>query len=80
MVVVSTEAGAPTVRARLAAEKSELMRGVRSDPLVQAVLARFPGSEVVDVRRQLPDGGPGSIEPLEAGADDGQPHDADDDY
>ncbi len=27
------------------------MRGVRADPLVQSVLARFPGAEIVDVRR-----------------------------
>ena len=26
-------------------------RGVRADPLVQAVLARFPGAEIVDVRK-----------------------------
>ena len=25
-------------------------RGVRADPLVQAVLTRFPGAEIVDVR------------------------------
>jgi hypothetical protein len=27
------------------------MRGVRGDPLVQLVLQRFPGAEIVDVRR-----------------------------
>ena len=30
--------------------KAELKDDVRSDPLVQAVLARFPGAEIVDVR------------------------------
>ena len=55
MVVVSAEDGEPTVRARKDAERAELKVGVRSDPLVQAVLARFPGAEIVDVRK--PDGG-----------------------
>jgi DNA polymerase-3 subunit gamma/tau len=32
-------------------QKAELLRGVRADPLVQSVLARFPGAEIVDVRR-----------------------------
>jgi len=51
MVAVSSEEGAPTIRAQMDAQKAELMRGVRGDPLVQSVLARFPGAEIVDVRR-----------------------------
>jgi DNA polymerase-3 subunit gamma/tau len=31
--------------------KAELKDGVRADPLVQAVLQRFPGAEIVDVRQ-----------------------------
>ena len=31
--------------------QAELKTGVRADPLVQAVLARFPGAEIVDVRK-----------------------------
>ncbi len=52
MVVVSAEAGAPTVKSQAEAQRAELVRGVRADPLVQAVLARFPGAEIVDVRRR----------------------------
>jgi DNA polymerase-3 subunit gamma/tau len=52
MIVVSAAQGAPTVKAQEAAQKDELMRGVRADPLVQAVLTRFPGAEIVDVRRR----------------------------
>jgi hypothetical protein len=52
MVVVSSEAGAPTVNSQAAAKRSELEQGVRADPLVQAVLARFPGAEIVGVRRR----------------------------
>ena len=52
MVVVSAEAGAPTVQQQSAAQQNALEQGVRADPLVKAVLARFPGSEIVGVRRR----------------------------
>jgi DNA polymerase-3 subunit gamma/tau len=52
MVVVSTEAGAPTMSSQAQAQRNELEQGVRADPLVQAVLARFPGAEIVGVRRR----------------------------
>ena len=51
MVVVSAEAGEPTVKAQNDTRQSELRLGVGADPLVQAVLARFPGAEIVDVRK-----------------------------
>jgi DNA polymerase-3 subunit gamma/tau len=50
MVSVSAEAGMPSLRAQAEARKAELKDGVRDDPLVQAVLQRFPGAEIVDVR------------------------------
>jgi DNA polymerase-3 subunit gamma/tau len=50
MVVVSKEAGAPPLRVQEAARQADLLRGVQSEPLVQAVLARFPGAEIVAVR------------------------------
>jgi DNA polymerase-3 subunit gamma/tau len=56
MVIVSAEQGAPTLRSRAEAEKAEMLRGVRADPLVQAVLTRFPGAEIVDVRRREGEG------------------------
>ena len=40
----------PTVKSQAEARQAELKTGVRADPLVQAVLARFPGAEIVDVR------------------------------
>jgi DNA polymerase-3 subunit gamma/tau len=55
LVVVSAEGGAPSLRSQLEAQRSELVRGVRADPLVQAVLSRFPGAEILDVRRREPD-------------------------
>jgi DNA polymerase-3 subunit gamma/tau len=54
MVVVSAEAGGPTVKAQADAQRAELVRGVTADPLVQAVLNRFPGAEIVDVRQGEP--------------------------
>ena len=51
MVVVSAEAGrSRRVKAQNETRQAELKDGVRADPLVQAVLARFPGAEIVDVR------------------------------
>jgi DNA polymerase-3 subunit gamma/tau len=52
MVVVSTEEGAPTVQAQNEVKQGALEQGVRADPLVQKVLARFPGAEIVGVRRR----------------------------
>src|SRR5262249_10871819 len=51
MVVVSADEGEPTIKSRNDARQAELKTGVRADPLVQAVLARFPGAEIVDVRK-----------------------------
>ena len=50
MVAVSAEPGAPSLRAQADTRKAELKDDARSDPLVQAVLARFPGAEIVEVR------------------------------
>jgi DNA polymerase III subunit gamma/tau len=50
MVAVSAEAGMPSIKSQAETRKAELKDGVRDDPLVQAVLARFPGAEIVDVR------------------------------
>jgi DNA polymerase III subunit gamma/tau len=65
LVVVSAEAGAPSLRTQLEAQRSELVRGVRADPLVQAVLSRFPGAEILDVRRREPE----PVLPAEPGVD-----------
>src|SRR4029077_10513179 len=50
MVVVSAEPGAPSLRVQAEERKAQLKSDVRSDPLVQAVLTRFPGAEIVEVR------------------------------
>ena len=50
MVIVSAEPGEPTLKSRSDARRAELKTGVQADPLVAAVLARFPGAEIVEVR------------------------------
>jgi DNA polymerase-3 subunit gamma/tau len=50
MIVVSREPGAPTLKSVADVKKAELEIGVRADPLVKAVLERFPGAEIVGVR------------------------------
>ena len=57
MVVVSQEQGSATLRAQAEERQAELERGVQSDPLVQAVLKRFPGAKVVGVTQNAPDAG-----------------------
>jgi DNA polymerase-3 subunit gamma/tau len=65
MVIVSREAGTSTLRAQAEAQDAERKRGVRADPLVQAVLDRFPGAEIVAVR--------GDVETKSAGDDEAAP-------
>jgi DNA polymerase-3 subunit gamma/tau len=50
MVAVSAESGSPSIHAQEQTRKAELKDVVRSDPLVQAVMERFPGAEIVEVR------------------------------
>jgi DNA polymerase-3 subunit gamma/tau len=51
-VTLSAEGGAPTVGEQRAASQSALERDARKDPLVEAVLQRFPGAEIVSVRKR----------------------------
>jgi DNA polymerase-3 subunit gamma/tau len=75
MVIVSAEPGMASLHAQAQARKAELKDGVRGDPLVQAVLARFPGAEIVDVR--LPGGAPAASDemPLDVPGDAGRTDD-----
>jgi len=60
-VIVSNEAGQPTLREQNLAEKSQRERAAEADPRVKEVLARFPGARVVEVRKL-------AAEPLESDA------------
>ncbi len=71
MVAVSKETGAPSVKTQAELRKAEMKDNVRGDPLVQAVLTRFPGAEIVSVRppagsaaQDVPDGENLPEEPL----------------
>jgi DNA polymerase III subunit gamma/tau len=54
-VVVSNEAGEPTLREQNLRAKNERERIAEADPRVQEVLARFPGAKVVEVRKLAPE-------------------------
>jgi DNA polymerase-3 subunit gamma/tau len=54
-VIVSNEAGQPTLRSQNESERNQRERAVETDPRVQAVLARFPGAKVVEVRKLAPE-------------------------
>jgi DNA polymerase-3 subunit gamma/tau len=65
-VIVSNEAGQPTLRSQAQLKQSERERSAESDPRVKEVLARFPGAKVVEVRKLAP-------EPPESDASDEDP-------
>jgi DNA polymerase-3 subunit gamma/tau len=54
-VVVSNEAGQATLREQNLQAKNERERIAEADPRVQEVLARFPGTKVVEVRKLVPE-------------------------
>ena len=62
MVAVSAEAGVPTLRAQADTQRAELTRGVQGHPLVQAVMARFPGAEITRVSPRQDAEGPSLAE------------------
>jgi DNA polymerase-3 subunit gamma/tau len=54
-VIVSNEAGQPTLRSQSEVAKNQRERAAESDPRVQEVMARFPGAKVVEVRKLAPE-------------------------
>jgi DNA polymerase-3 subunit gamma/tau len=50
-VIVSNEAGHPTLREQNLVKKNERERAAEADPRVREVLARFPGARIVEVRK-----------------------------
>jgi len=52
------------LRAQAEAQQAEIERGVQTDPLVQAVLNRFPGAKIVGVTQNSAEAGePGADMP-----------------
>ena len=72
-VIVSNEAGQPTLRSQNQVEKNQRERAAESDPRVKEVLARFPGAKVVEVRKLAPE----SPESDASGEDPNDPIDSD---
>ncbi len=56
VVAVSREQGGTTLAEEREARRTQLVTDARADPLVAAVLKRFPGSEIVDVRVRAVEG------------------------
>jgi DNA polymerase III subunit gamma/tau len=54
-VIVSNEAGQPTLRSKMEVERGQRERAAEADPRVREVLARFPGTRVVEVRKLAPE-------------------------
>jgi DNA polymerase III subunit gamma/tau len=54
-VIVSNEAGQPTLRSQNEVQRNQRERAAEADPRVQEVLARFPGAKVVEVRKLAPE-------------------------
>jgi DNA polymerase-3 subunit gamma/tau len=64
IVVVSKERGAPTLRSQADAREADLRRDVENDPLVQAVMDKFPGATIENVTQRPPDPEPGANDAL----------------
>ncbi len=53
LITLSQEQGLPTLEEQANVERQMLVDDVRSHPSVSAILARFPGAEIIDIR--MPD-------------------------
>jgi len=64
MVAISKEQGAPSLKEQAAAKAKEQQSGFEIDPLVQKVLAAFPGAQIVSVKsaEPVPPPAPDSVE------------------
>jgi DNA polymerase-3 subunit gamma/tau len=58
MIAVSRESGASTIEEERRSARDRLVDDARADPVVAAVLARFPGAEIVDVRVRTDESNP----------------------
>jgi DNA polymerase-3 subunit gamma/tau len=52
VVTVAREGGEPTLAERKKAQRAAKIEAVAQDPVVRAVLDRFPGAEIVAVRER----------------------------
>jgi DNA polymerase III subunit gamma/tau len=76
-VIVSNETGQPTQREQNLVAKSQRERAAEADPRVKEVLARFPGTKVIEVRKLAAE--PPDSPDLDVGPEDLDPGPNDDD-
>ncbi len=62
IVAIGRAAAEPTLHERRTADREKLVSDARSDPVVAAVLRRFPGAEIVDIRVRATDPAAGAID------------------
>jgi DNA polymerase III subunit gamma/tau len=82
-VIVSNEAGQPTLREQNMVEKNQRERAAEADPRVKEVLARFPGAKVIEVRKlaaEPPEPDMSSVTFPDEFGDDGPTDRPDDDF
>jgi DNA polymerase III subunit gamma/tau len=81
-VVVSNEAGQPTLREQSLVARSERERAAEADPRVKEVLARFPGAKLVEVRKLAAEPPESDVNGVgeEGFAGDEAPDDSDNDF
>ncbi len=78
MVALSSDSGAPTLHNQAESAERQRKEGAANHPLVQAVLAKFPGAQIVNVVDRseksaddsAPDLDPVGLEGLESDGDD----------
>ena len=72
MISTSSQEGAPTLDAIEQAETAAIVEQARTDPTVEAILERFPGSRIIDVRIRLEEAlEDGEVEGAEDEGEDG---------
>ncbi|HZB63583.1 MAG TPA: DNA polymerase III subunit gamma/tau [Microvirga sp.] len=81
MVALSSEEGEPTLHEKAVAAERERKAGAANHPLVQAVLSKFPGAQIVNVVERTEKSGEGADTEILGEADAISPHEseADDD-
>jgi DNA polymerase-3 subunit gamma/tau len=79
-VIVSNEKGETTLREQNLAAKNQRERAAEADPRVQEVLARFPGTKVIEVRRLAAEPPESDINADDVVADDAGSGADDDDF
>jgi DNA polymerase-3 subunit gamma/tau len=72
VVALSSEPGAPTLREQAQQAVRERKEGAATHPLVQAVLSKFPGAQIVDVRDRAAQAVDDPREPVAGALDDAE--------